>query len=171
MPQDQGAPVRLGRVVGVLGLAGWVKVESYTRQREDLLQYERWQLLLKDEWRSLRLLDGRIQGRSLVAKLEGVDSRDLAQAIIGADIAVDREALEPLEEGEFYWAELEGLRVVTVSGEEVGRVHHLIETGANDVMVVDRAGGQGEILIPYIRSAVQQVDLAAGVIRVDWEVD
>lgn len=171
MPQDQRAPVRLGRVVGVLGLAGWVKVESYTRAREDLLQYEYWQLRLQEQWRPLRLLDGRIQGRSLVAKLQGVDSRDMAQALIGVDIAVNRDDLEPLAEGEFYWAELEGLRVVTVAGEEVGRVHHLIETGANDVLVVERAEGQGEILIPYIKSAVQHVDLGTGVIRVDWDID
>ncbi|MHB1950618.1 MAG: ribosome maturation factor RimM [Acidiferrobacteraceae bacterium] len=167
---DRREPVHLGRIVGLFGLGGWVKIESYTRHREDLLDYRRWQLRLRGGWVPVDVCESRVQGRGLLAHISGFDDRDRAQDLVGADIGVDWGDLPPRAPGEFYWAELEGLRVVNASGAELGTVSNLFETGANDVLVVRQAAGKA-LLIPYIRTAIQSVDLEAGVIRVDWEAD
>jgi len=82
-------------------------------------------------------------------------------------MAVDRERLPETQAGEVYWTDLEGLRVETVDGRELGRISHLFETGANDVMVVV---GERERLIPYLPGEViKETDLEGGVMRVDWD--
>lgn len=172
MEEPPAEPRRLvvGRIVGVHGVRGWVKVESWTQPRENLFGFERWWLEADGASHgAYRLVDGRPQGKGLVAALEGVDERECARGLIGSDILVPRAALPPSEEGRYYWADLEGLRVETVAGDELGGVSHLFETGANDVLVVR---GERERLIPFVPDVyVVSVDLAAGVIRVDWDPD
>jgi 16S rRNA processing protein RimM len=104
-----------------------------------------------------------------VAALEGIDSRELAAQWINHEVAVRCEQLLPLNEGEYYWADLIGLRVVTKEGVELGQVERLLETGANDVLVVQ---GERERLIPFLTGlVVKQVDLAQGLLTVDWDPD
>lgn len=160
--------VILGRIAGIYGVRGWVKVYSETRQREDILRYPRWSLRRLSGWQEVAVLDGRAQSGGVVACLEGVEDRDQARALIGTDIAVRREELPPAETGTYYWADLEGLKVVNLEGVELGTVSHLFETGANDVLVV---AGDRERLIPYTQAAVKEVDLAGGILRVDWDAD
>jgi len=164
VPAPQNRLVTLGRVVGVYGVRGWVKVRSYTRPEEDILNYHTW-LIGEQE---VRLVRGRAQGRGLVVKLAGYTDRDQASELVGADIAVPLGDLPPLGAGEFYWWQLEGLRVVNLEGRELGTVGYLLETGANDVLVVS---GERERLIPYIKAVVKEIDLDGGLIRVDWDVD
>jgi len=160
--------VILGRVSGVLGLAGWVKVHAETREREGILGYNPWYLRGTTGWQPYRLIEGRVQGSGVVvAQLEGVGDRNAAQALIGAEIAIRREQLPKLKRGEYYWSDLEGLKVVNTEGIGLGNVSHLFETGANDVLVV--RDGERERLIPFTKDAVRNVDLAAQVIRVDWD--
>ncbi|MDD3450013.1 MAG: ribosome maturation factor RimM [Gammaproteobacteria bacterium] len=157
----------MGRVSGVFGVRGWVKVWSYSDPRENLLEYPVWRLRLAGGWRPVRVLEGRAHGKALVARLEGCGDREAARALIGADIAVRREELPLLPPGEYYWGELEGLRVETLEGRALGVVDHLIETGANDVLVVR---GERERLIPYLPGeVVREVDLEQGTLRVDWD--
>lgn len=160
--------VIVGRVVGLFGVRGWVKVYSYTRPPEALLGYNTWQLGVRDEWQAREVAEGRRRGRGLIARIAGVGDRDAAARLVGATIAIDLAQLPARAPGEFYWAELEGLRVVNLAGQELGRVSHLFETGANDVLVVR---GERERLIPFGRDVVHQVDLDAGVIRVDWDAE
>ncbi len=160
--------VVLGRVAGLYGVQGWIKLVSYTRHREDIFNYPRWRLKHADEWRAFTLLEGRAQGKGLAAHLEGLNDRELASQWIGADIAILKTELPALAPGVYYWSQLEGLKVVNMDGIEFGRVGHLFDTGANDVLVVT---GDRERLIPYTRETVREVDLAAGVIRVDWDAD
>jgi 16S rRNA processing protein RimM len=170
-PQGGGAspaPVRLGRIVGLFGVRGWVKVYSDTRPREAILDYNPWLLERAGCWREYRLAEGRVQGPGIVVRFEGCTDRNEAQSFVGATVAVRREQLPPPEPGQYYWSELEGLSVVNLQGEELGVVSHLFETGANDVMVV---AGERERLIPFTRDAVREVDLQARVIRVDWDRD
>ena len=164
---DNGLVI-LGRVVGLYGVRGWVKVKSHTRERADILDYDRWMLRLGDEWREFGLAEGRLHGSGLVAQLEGITDRDAAATLVGADIAVHRSQLPALQPGSYYWAQLEGLKVVNIQGVELGEVKNLFETGANDVMVVL---GDRERLIPFVPSVVQKVDLAAGTLIVDWDAD
>ncbi len=158
----------MGRVVGAYGVAGWVRVRSYAERAADILNYDAW--LLEDESgvRRLRLAQGREHGKGVVAQLEGVGNRDAALALAGAVIAVELNELPPLGPGDYYWAELEGLRVVTVDGDDLGVVKRLMETGANDVLVVQ---GERERLIPYVAAVVRNVDLDGRTIEVDWDKD
>lgn len=163
------ALVVVGRVAGVYGVMGWVKVYSYTRPRENLLGYGRWHLGKEGAWRPVELEAAGPRGKGLVAKIAGVDGRDEARAWIGWEIAVPRDELPPLAEGEYYWSDLLGLRVRTTDGQDLGRVARLMETGANDVLVVQ---GDRERLIPFIpEQVVRSVDLGEGELEVDWDPD
>ncbi|HYW03837.1 MAG TPA: ribosome maturation factor RimM [Gammaproteobacteria bacterium] len=161
--------VVLGRVAGLFGVHGWVKVHSDTQPRENILEYPVWQLGDAGGWQARRLIEGRVHGKGIVAQLEGCDDRATAAALLGTRIAVGRDELPPLADGEYYWTDLEGLRVRTASGRELGTVDRLMETGANDVLVVR---GERERLIPFLPDrVVTDVDLEAGVMVVDWDPD
>jgi 16S rRNA processing protein RimM len=160
--------VAVGRVAGLFGVRGWIKVYSYTRPRDAILGYNPWLIDVRGEWRSVEVAEGRAQGKGIVVRLKGYDDRDAATELVGSEIAVSLSQLPAAAEHEYYWAELEGLRVVNLTGHELGRVGHLFETGANDVMVVQ---GERERLIPAVPAIIQRVDRAAGVIYVDWDAE
>jgi 16S rRNA processing protein RimM len=163
----------VGRITSVFGVKGWLKVYSYTDPREGILDYRDWTLVLDGKRMPVKLVDGRRQGQGIVVSLKGIDDRDQARAYSGADVLVPTDALPALPEGEYYWHQLEGLAVETVEGERFGYVHHLMETGANDVLVVRPDAGsidQRERLIPWLPDqVVTEVDLGAGRLTVDWD--
>ncbi|WP_373389036.1 ribosome maturation factor RimM [Pseudomonas alcaligenes] len=166
--------VVLGKITSVHGVRGEVKIYSFTDPIDNLLDYRHWTLKRDGEVKQVELVSGRLQGRVLVAKLKGLDDREVARTYAGFDICVPREQLPDLEDGEFYWHQLEGLKVIDLQGQLLGRIDHLLETGANDVMVVKPCAGSlddRERLLPYTEQCVQQVDLAAGEMRVDWDAD
>ena len=161
--------VLLGRVVGLFGVKGWVKVFSYTDPRQAILDYETWWLDLNGRRTQVRLAEGKRHGKSVIVRFDGVNDRDSAAGWLEADISVPRDQLPELEEGSFYWSDLEGLTVVNLGGDTLGCVEQLLETGAHDVLVVK---GEQEILIPFvIGDIVKEVSLAEGLVRVDWEWD
>jgi 16S rRNA processing protein RimM len=164
--------VLVGRVVGVYGVRGWVKIESYTRPPENLLRYREWRLRQGREQVDVRLVNGRSHGRILVAQLamasgEVCSDRDHAARLVGAGVAVARSQFPPLKPGIYYWADLIGLQVEHLDGRQLGEVTGLMETAAHDVLVVQ---GERERLIPFVQGAiVQGVDLEQRRIRVDWD--
>lgn len=164
--------VVLGRVNGLFGVRGWIKVYSYTRPAEAIFEYDRWWIGREGDRHAYRLIEGRVQGKTLVARLadangEPLPDRDAAVELLEFDIAVDRGDMPDPESGEYYWFDLVGLRVVTVDDIDLGRVTAMMETGANDVLVVQ---GDRERLIPMVVDEfVMAVDLEAGRIRVDWD--
>lgn len=161
--------VTLGRVSGVFGVKGWLKVQSYTDPRDNIARFDRWTLRMNGADQPFEVEEGHSHGGSVVAKLRGIGDRDVARDWVGADIVVERERLPPTREGELYWTDLEGLEVRTTNGVVLGKVDHLLATGGNDVLVLD---GTPERLIPFIvGSVVVEVDLAAGRIVVDWSWD
>jgi 16S rRNA processing protein RimM len=171
MARPPSAPddlVTLGHIVGLFGVRGWVKVYSYTRPPQAILNYKRWRVRLSSGWRQLEVKEGRTHGKGLVVRLAGYVDRGQAAALVGADVAFALAELPALEPGEYYWAELEGREVVNLQGVVLGKVSHLFETGANDVMVVV---GERERLIPFIRDVIRRIDLGAGRITVDWDAD
>lgn len=170
MARKETQRVIVGRISGLFGVRGWVKVHSYTDPREAILDYATWLVELAGEWRTFEILEGRPHGKTIVARLDGIDDREAAAEMVQATIGVDRSDMPAPEEGEYYWSDLEGLTVQKESGEMVGTVAYLIETGANDVLVVQKDGK--ELLLPFVTGEViKDVDLTGGVIRVDWEWD
>ncbi len=167
-----GRRVLLGRIVGVHGLRGAVKLESYTEPRLAIFDYKPWLLEREPErFEEIANAHGRAQGKGIVAMLPDVIDRDVAAGLIGARIWVSRDALPELESGEYYQTDLEGLQVVNEAGEDLGRVTHMFDNGAHDVLVTRDEAGR-ERLIPYVVEAyVKSVDLDAGRITVDWNKD
>ncbi|TQV86572.1 ribosome maturation factor RimM [Aliikangiella coralliicola] len=172
------SPVIIGEITGVYGVKGWVKVFSHTEPRLNIVKYNPWLIKQGKDWKSVKLLSGRSQGKTIVAQIEGVNDRDQAHAMIGTEIGIERSQLKTLGKDDFYWRDLEGLKVVDVDGKALGQVSHLIETGANDVMVVKLPPEQAqdkkikETMIPYIfGDVVKRVDLQGRLIEVDWDDD
>ena len=156
-------------MTGLYGVKGWIKVHSYTHPRESIVNYRRWTLRRGSGREPVAVENGRLQGRTVVAKLLEVDDRDEARALIGAEITVERDDLPPCGPDEYYWADLEGLGVRSVSGDTLGRVDYLFSTGAHDILVVE---GDRQRLIPFVmQRVVQEIDLQRGLIMVDWDPD
>lgn len=161
--------VTMGRISGLYGVRGWVKVFSHTSPRTNILGYADWYLNTADGWQKYQLETGKSHGKGIIAKLSGIDDRDRAAGLINTDIAVPRDRLPDLGENCYYWTDLEGLMVRTIHGVELGRLDHLFETGSNDVMVVK---GERQRLLPYIiDDVVKSVDLVDRVVTVDWDPD
>jgi 16S rRNA processing protein RimM len=157
--------VALGYISAVHGIKGWVKVHSWTRPVEAILDYQPW--LLGKEQKPVDIVDGRKQGKSLAVLLPGANDREQASVYVGQKIFVQREQLPDTDPDEYYWSDLEGLEVQTLDGQILGRVDRLMETGANDVLVIH---GQREYLVPFIQGQfVKRVDLEAGRMDVDWD--
>ncbi len=168
MANDQNT-ILMGRIVGLFGVRGWVKVYSYTDPRQGILDYDGWLLERDGEWIEKTVLDGKRQGKTVVALLEGIDDRDGAAEWMDSDIAVPRDALPKPGEGSYYWTDLEGCTVVTPQGKALGCVARVLETGANDVLVVE---GETERLIPFVMNdVIVSVDIDRQSIVADWDWD
>lgn len=148
-------------------MRGWVRVFSYTQPRENIVRYRPWYLQRGGEWEEHEVAEGRRHGKGVVARLEGCSDRDQARLLLGREISIRRAQLPEAGAGEYYWSDLEGLKVVGINGERLGTVDHLLETGAHDVLVVR---GEAECLIPFVlEEVIKEVDLETGKIRVDWD--
>ena len=162
-------PVVLGRISGLFGVRGWVKVFSYTDPREAVLEYKGLLLGRDGEWQPTKVAEGQRHGKSVILRLEGINDRDQAAALIGTEIATTRSELPEAEDGHYYWSDLTGLKVVHHDGTELGKIKEMLETGTHDVMVVQ---GEMERLIPFVKDKfVISVDLKEGKVIVDWEWD
>lgn len=162
-----GKHLVLGRIVGVYGVRGWVRVFTETEPREAILGYSPW--LLGPHHEPRVVVAGRRHGKGVVARLAGCEDRDQAIALVDQEIAVDRDQLPPSLPDEPYWTDLEGLEVWTLDGVRLGVVDHLFSTGVNDVLVVL---GDRERLLPFAwGDVVSAVDLDQGRIEVDWDPD
>jgi 16S rRNA processing protein RimM len=166
---DAERPVVVGRITGVFGIKGWVKVASFTDPADNLLEYRPWLIESGDGFAPLEVVEVKRRTGGFVARIEGCDDRTRAEAFAGRDIAVPRSEMPAAEDGEYYWFDLVGLDVTTPAGIALGRVNRLMQTGANDVLVTREDGK--ERLIPFIASVVTEVDLGAGRITADWDPD
>ncbi|MEY4685489.1 MAG: ribosome maturation factor RimM [Pseudomonadota bacterium] len=159
--------VLVGEIVAPFGVKGWVKVRSFTDPPANILKYVPWTLTQGEREQPVVVLEGRLQGTVVAARLEGVEDRDQAIALRGMKVTVPRGVFPRAPKGHYYWADLVGLRVYTVDAIDLGVVTGLLETGANDVLEVK---GDRERLIPFVMGPyVKEVDLDAGRITVDWD--
>ncbi len=160
--------VEIGHILGVHGVKGQVKVFSNTSPRENIVTYSPW-IIKHRGLKTTFKVSGNCQGKNVVARLEGVNDRNQAQEMTGARIFISNSQLPHLTEGEYYWSQLMGLQVISTENIEFGYIDHLLETGANDVMVVQ---GDKERLIPYVMNEViKSIDLDKRQIIVDWDAD
>ncbi|RKZ69003.1 MAG: ribosome maturation factor RimM, partial [Gammaproteobacteria bacterium] len=135
--QDETSLIVIGKIVGVYGIKGWFKILSFTRPKENIFNYGPWLVKQDSEWLEIQLQEGKPQGKGLIASLEGFTDRDEAMALVGSELAIDREQLPAAKEGEFYWHDLINMQVINQQNEMLGVVTELLETGANDVLVVE----------------------------------
>lgn len=170
----------LGKISGYYGVKGWVKIYSYTQPRENITRYKTLKIKFghraadQQLWQDIKLDSGKAHGKGVVAHFSGYDNREAAAALIGAELAVYRSDFLPVSGNEYYWADLIGLTAVNLEGVELGRVTRLLETAANDVLVISadqQKDAKSEILVPYVmQHYVNNVDLDAGTITLDWPV-
>jgi 16S rRNA processing protein RimM len=159
--------INVGKVSGTFGVKGWIKVFSFTDPRENILTYSPWLLNKGIESKIVKVIDGKLQGKTLIAQLDGVVDKDQAEALLGWDILITQSQLPATKAGEYYWSELIGLQVENLQGVHLGTVDSLLETGANDVLVIR---GDRERAIPFIQGQqVIEIDLNQGKMKVDWD--
>ena len=166
-PQDDES-ICVGHIIGVQGVKGWVKVFSDTSPRENILNFSPWKIETGEKIMNVAV-NGRLQGKNVIAQIDGVEDRDLAAELIGSKIYIEPGQLPKLAEGEYYWSDLIGMKVESLESEPLGTIETMMETGANDVMVLQ---GDRERLIPFvIDEIVREVDLANKRVVVDWQPD
>jgi len=166
-----GAWIELGRLGAPYGLEGWIHLESHTDPPQRLLEYRDWSLRLTSGERLMRrVAAARAHAGGLIARLEGVTGRSAAAALTGAVVEVERAALPPLGEREYYRADLIGFRVRNLEGADLGEVRHFVDAPRGAVMVSRVAGGR-EHWVLAAPPHLQRVDLAARQILVDWPAE
>ena len=175
-------PVVVGKISGHYGVKGWVKVYSYTRPVEQILEFDQWLLADQPEatsWQQIEVISGKQQSGRLLAKFAEANDRNSADGLIGKWIAINRSQFAALPQGEYFWSELIGLSVKNQDGFDLGIVDHLVETGANDVLVVrpgspvekNSTGNSVERLLPWSPDVIIEVDVDGGMIKVEWDPD
>jgi 16S rRNA processing protein RimM len=163
--------VELGRLGAPQGLAGWMRIQSFTDPPEGVFDYPEWWVrapgtAAAPQRRSV--LEHRPQGRTWVVRLAGIESREAAELLTGASVSVERSALPALGEREHYLGDLVGCRVRNLEGVDLGQVTHFVQAPANPVMAVV---GERERLVPATREHLRAVDRGARTILVDWPED
>ena len=167
-PEPPEKLVVMGRILAPFGVRGWIKVQPNTAEIRNLVAYRNWWVGQDGDWREAAVAEAKVQGSTVVARFTGCDDREAAATLRGKAVAVPRASLPEPKSGEFYWADLIGLAVVNEEALELGRIVGMLETGANDVLVVQ---GERERLVPFIATVIREVDLPSGIVRVDWAAD
>lgn len=167
--------ILIARIGAAYGIKGWVKLNSFANPRENILDYRLFMTPQGDSLQELELDQSKTQGKGFVAHIKGCDDREGAQEITGKDLYIRKDVLPKLDADEYYWHQLQGMRVRTLNGDDLGIVDHLLETGANDVLVIrgdESSVDKEERLIPYLPGQViNKIDINSQLITVDWEKD
>jgi 16S rRNA processing protein RimM len=165
--------ILLGSISGVHGVKGWLKVFSHTAPRLKITEYSQWFLQQKNEdWSPVKVLDGKKQGKNIIALLESVTDRNQVEALIGSKIAIHRDQLENLSNNEYYWRDLIGLSVETTGGMKLGEIDWVFDTGSNDVIIVkDNSGAEvKERMLPFLLDdVIISINLDKSQMVVDWD--
>jgi len=157
--------VAVGKIVGIHGLLGWLKLHSYCEPRTKIFEYKP----LYFGSHRFEQYEGKKHGKGLLVRLDDLKDRTAVEHLLDCDITVERHQLAPLRDSEFYWHDLIGLVVENQAGDQLGRVKRVMPTGANDVLVVE---GRQRLLIPFVlENYVKKVNLETGRIVVDWGAD
>ena len=161
--------VAMGYIKGAFGVKGGVKVSADTEYADSLLDYPQWRLRKDTYAVQVEVEAGKLNGSELQVKFSGTNDRDAAHALRGYTIEISRADFAQTEEGEYYWADLVGMEVVSRSGEALGTVSGLMETGAHDILIID--GDKGRQLIPFVDHFIDDVSHENRTITADWAAD
>ena len=175
--------VEVGRILDAWGVKGWIKVQPFSNDPEALLSARRWFVQPPEATglsataispvrypSLLRVVSAKEHGDGIVAQVQDVLDRSSAESLRGGRLFLPRSSFPTPEPDEFYWIDLIGLDVVNRSGEPLGRVKGLLETGAHSVLQIEQEG-QPERLVPFVAAYVDEVSLADRQIKVDWGLD
>ncbi len=165
--ENEQQRVSIGRFGTPFGVKGWVKVQSFTDPVSNILDYPRWQVATAASWQTLEVIAIKAHDSVYVAELSGFTDRDAAARLTNREIAILRDELPSLPDDEFYWHDLEGMRVVTAHDQLLGHVDYLFATGSNDIMVIE--GTDKRHLVPFLDHVILQVDKAKQQIQVAWD--
>ena len=165
---DRRRPVVLGRVGAPFGVQGWLKVQSYTDPPEGIVRYPVWQLERNGSLGHRKVLDWKRAGSGVAVQLEGIETREAAQALTGAEVQVERAELPPTAPGEYYWHDLIGLEAWSLQGAPLGRMAGILDLPAHPVLLLE---GDRERLVPLVPERLAGVDIDAGRLTLDWHPD
>lgn len=159
----------VGKIGSTYGIQGWLKVYSFTEWTADILGYTPWYVEDDKGWVMLDILDGHPHGKGVVVKFSGFDNPEQARLLIGKKICIKRSQLPTLKNDEYYWSDLEGLKVINQVGTQLGKVIYLMDTGSNDVLVIEGQDNK-EYGIPYLPDVITKVDITNEIIYVNWDL-
>ncbi|MEI4259875.1 MAG: ribosome maturation factor RimM [Candidatus Dasytiphilus stammeri] len=165
-------PVVLGKISSPYGIRGWLKINSYTDKKENILFYQPWIIHLNNEYHEIELEDWKTGQSSFIIKIKGSNTRDESTKFSNTTIIGDSSLFPHLDDGEYYWTELIGCHVITKEGCNVGTVLELLSTGANDVLVVHSSliKNKKKLLIPFInQEVIKKIDIFSRYIEITWE--
>ena len=169
MSDAKDRDIVIARVLDAFGVKGQLKVRTFTEDPQNILEFTTWKLSGSGcTGRVFEVVAQKLQNQNVIATLKGLETREEALELKGFNISIAFSALAELSPDEYYWNDLIGLSVSNVDGAEFGVVEEMMETGANDVLMVR---GDKLRLIPYIASVIKDVDLDRGSILVDWFED
>ena len=157
----------IAKLGSVYGVRGWLKVHSYMEPASNILEFTQLQVHHRGQWQIMAIDGVKPHGNGFIIKFTDITDREVARQYTNDEIAIFREELPELDDDTYYWADLIGCRVVNLNGVEFGTVMDLLETGANDVLIVKN--DERERWIPYTDDAVKTIDIAAKHITVDWD--
>ena len=162
--------IYLGKITGVHGIKGWLKIQSFSSPPENILNYPSWIINNKGEEDYYSIEQGRKQNNKIVAKLEKIDDRNTAESLINSKIQILRSDLPKLSNENYYWSDLVGLSVLNSEEKVIGRIESLIETTANDIMVINTPKDE-RVLVPFVmHEIIKEVNLELNYVKIDWSI-
>ena len=150
--------LKVGVITTTHGVRGEVKVYPTTDEPERFLELDHVLLDTGKEFWDLEIKNVRFFKNLVILKFKGIDNINDIEKYKGHDLWIPREEGQELDEDEYYIADLLGLRVILDDGSEFGTLKNVMETGANDVYIID-TNAHGEVLVPAIRECIQDIDL------------
>ena len=163
--------IYLGKITGVHGIKGWLKIQSFSSPPENILNYPSWIITNKGEEDFYSIEQGRKQNNKIVVKLEKIDDRNTAESLINSKIQILRSDLPKLSNENYYWSDLVGLSVLNSEETVIGKIESLIETGANDVMVIITLKDE-RVLVPFVmHEIIKEVNVELNYIKIDWSIE
>jgi len=163
--------IYLGKITGVHGIKGWLKIQSFSSPPENILNYPQWIINNQGKEDFYSIEQGRKQKNTIVVKLEKINDRNTAESLINSKIQILRSDFPKLSNENYYWSDLVGLSILSSEDKVIGKVESLIETGANDVMVINTSKDE-RILIPFVmHEVIQEVNVELKYIKIDWPIE